>query len=519
MRKVVVLGLTTVLLLAVGWLLWPATLGGGTSYLLTHGASMEPRFRTGDLAVLRATGDYAVGDVVAYRSPSLGTTVMHRIVDRDGAGFVTQGDNNGWLDTDRPTADDVLGELWLRVPGVGAALDAMTSPWVLALAALSAVGVLWPTRRPRGGHRAPGRAARRPRPAARAPRPRSAPLLPPGARGRLAQAALGGGTVAAVAAVGAAVLFALPSTTTEAQSLSVTQRGTFDYAGTAARGTTYPDGAVATGDPVYVRLAGPLTVSFAHAVTGGGLDSTTGTVRLDVVVTASDGWSAPLARGAAVDLRDGAGTATVVLDLPAASALLDRHADEVGASGTGATLTVTPVVEATAVLAGADVPLASLPPLSFALDATALRVQGDAGALAPSTEASATVERVAPRTFDVLGVVVPLRTARTAALLLVAVAAGVAAAATWLGRSSGPADALADRLVPVADLVPAGTVVDVPDLAAVRRLAERFDAVVLHHAGPHGETFAVQDGATTYRCTLPVAAPPEPAPRALLQIA
>ena len=60
--------------------------GGGTTYLATHGTSMEPRFPTGDLAILRPADSYAVGDVVAYWSESLDTIVMHRIVGGDAPG-------------------------------------------------------------------------------------------------------------------------------------------------------------------------------------------------------------------------------------------------------------------------------------------------------------------------------------------------------------------------------------------------------------------------------------------------
>ena len=56
------------LVLAAVWLFWPSALGGGTTYVATHGNSMEPGFHTGDLAILRPADRYAVGDVVAYRS-------------------------------------------------------------------------------------------------------------------------------------------------------------------------------------------------------------------------------------------------------------------------------------------------------------------------------------------------------------------------------------------------------------------------------------------------------------------
>ena len=63
------------LVLAAVWFFWPTALGGGTTYVSTHGSSMEPRFSTGDLAILRPAGSYEVGDVVAYRSESLDTIV------------------------------------------------------------------------------------------------------------------------------------------------------------------------------------------------------------------------------------------------------------------------------------------------------------------------------------------------------------------------------------------------------------------------------------------------------------
>src|SRR3954453_15479679 len=107
------------LVLAAVWVFWPLPLGGSTTYVSTHGVSMEPRFHTGDLGILRSAGSYEVGDVVAYHSDALDTVVMHRIVAMDGDRFVTQGDNNDWLDADHPSQDEVLGTLFLRIPHGG----------------------------------------------------------------------------------------------------------------------------------------------------------------------------------------------------------------------------------------------------------------------------------------------------------------------------------------------------------------------------------------------------------------
>ena len=166
------------LVLAAVWAFWPLSLGGATTYVGTHGTSMQPRFHTGDLAILRSAPSYSVGDVIAYQSVSLNTVVMHRVVDMDGDRFVMQGDNNDWLDEDHPSQDQILGKLFLRVPHGGKALATLRNPGLLGLVGVAAVSLVGAARRPRGRHgvstagACAGHAARAPRPRARGPRSR-----------------------------------------------------------------------------------------------------------------------------------------------------------------------------------------------------------------------------------------------------------------------------------------------------------------------------------------------------------
>src|SRR5680860_1349888 len=99
----------------------PAQLGGGATYVTTHGDSMQPRITAGDLVLVRPLPKYRVGDAVAYRSEQLGTVVLHRIVALDDDRYVLQGDNNSWLDPERPTHEQLVGAQWLHIPGGGAA--------------------------------------------------------------------------------------------------------------------------------------------------------------------------------------------------------------------------------------------------------------------------------------------------------------------------------------------------------------------------------------------------------------
>ena len=93
-------GVLAAAVLAGIWLfLAPPALGGQTSYVVTSGVSMEPRFHTGDLAVVHPEGSYRVGDVAAYHNRMLHTVVMHRIVAISHGHYTFKGDNNSWLDS------------------------------------------------------------------------------------------------------------------------------------------------------------------------------------------------------------------------------------------------------------------------------------------------------------------------------------------------------------------------------------------------------------------------------------
>jgi len=492
------------LLLAAVWVLWPLALGGSTTYVSTHGTSMEPRFHTGDLGILRAADSYAVGDVVAYRSTSLDTVVMHRIVDMDGDRFVIQGDNNDFLDEDHPAQDQVLGKLFLRIPHGGQVLGALRSPAVLVVLGLVTVALGAVVRRPRGRHGA--RAARR----GSAPR---LPVLSLPLRARLREVTMVSALVALAAGIGGAVLVAMPSTQTTSSPAQVTQQGQFSYAGNAQIGTTYPDGVVSTGDTVWTRLASDLTVSFTNTVSGPDLADVRGAMRLDVSVASADGWSAYLNSSPDVALDGGAlsATATAELDTARASFLLGQHFAEIGTPGAAATLVVTPVLATVGTSRGVAFEAGAPDPLTFSLDAATMRLAAGAtsAVLAPSTQTEVTVEEIVPRRLTLLSVEIPISLARIVVVAVFGLALLTLAGGAWIGRT-GRGDVAdefmvkhAARILPVAAFEPGPTVIDVADPEALHRVAERFDTLVLHHAGADEDVFAVRDVDATYRFVVP----------------
>jgi signal peptidase len=136
-----------VVLAAVAWLLWPTSLGGGTTFILVSGHSMEPLYQPGDLLVARS-GNPEVGDNIVYNPTGYGNAqVVHQIVGGNGVtGWDVKGINNSWHDPWTPTNDDVVGIVHLHVPRLGVVTDVLLSPILWASVLALALGLLlWPT--------------------------------------------------------------------------------------------------------------------------------------------------------------------------------------------------------------------------------------------------------------------------------------------------------------------------------------------------------------------------------------
>ncbi len=124
--------------LAVVGLVWPARLGGSSTFVMVHGNSMAPAYRDGDLVIARTQDRYAPGDVVLLRVRAVAPSptnplVVHRIRDIDSDGnLVTQGDNRSTADNFNATVDDVFGVTTQRIPHVGNLIWWMSRWWVLA---------------------------------------------------------------------------------------------------------------------------------------------------------------------------------------------------------------------------------------------------------------------------------------------------------------------------------------------------------------------------------------------------
>jgi signal peptidase len=94
----------------------------GVQPSIVSGISMEPSLSLGDIVITRGVepGSVRVGDVLKFRSGAV--SVLHRVKEvrqgPDGLVFITQGDNNNYLDAPVPEAA-LQGRVFLVVPKLG----------------------------------------------------------------------------------------------------------------------------------------------------------------------------------------------------------------------------------------------------------------------------------------------------------------------------------------------------------------------------------------------------------------
>jgi signal peptidase len=167
-RRVVVRAVTVALLAGAGFLFWPRVLGGAASFVIVSGDSMVPTLHHGDLVLLRARSDYAVGDVVAYHPPAgdvaREAVVIHRLTaPRAAEGFTARGDHNASADPWPVDPGRIIGARWFVLPGAGVPVAVLRSPLSLGLLAGVVGGNLMLSRTPGPRRpRAPGRRSRGP---------------------------------------------------------------------------------------------------------------------------------------------------------------------------------------------------------------------------------------------------------------------------------------------------------------------------------------------------------------------
>lgn len=492
-----------ILVAALWWLFAPTKLGGDFAYVTVSGNSMSPLLDTGDLVLLRGSGDYDVGDVVAYRHPEIGT-VLHRIVEDDGQRFTLRGDNRGGEDTYQPTASDIIGREWAIWPNGGRVMRELQRPRNLALlvgaTALLTIGGASSTRRRRG--RAQSSSLQRP-----AKRDFSI-FSPTGRQLAVAGCALGAGSLALLA------LLAVNGTTEQGSSpVPFVESGTFSYGGPVAGGV-YDDDLLEAPEPLYRMLVDELPVRFSYDLSAGAPDGVMsdvlGTYRLHAEVGAEDGWTRTYPLQPATSFSDDGFELTTVLDLSSIEADLAAVAELTGVAASTHLIRVIVTVEAAGQIDGLPFSTDYRHRAQFRMNPLELRFDGTPDTLVLAETRSVSRPTSEARTLSLPMLPIELRYAQfpllaslglvmTAAL---AVAVGRATLRTWqLGEAARIRASYDALLVEVAEERASlgARPHDVSRFEDLVRLAGAEGLAIMHRSGRDDDEFFVSTADRSWR--------------------
>lgn len=504
-------------LVGAGWFMFaPPQLGGKTGYVIVSGSSMNPLLHEGDLVLLRDTGDAVhVGDVVAYRSAHLGgRTVLHRVIALEGDSFALQGDNNDFIDPDRPTIADMQGGLWLTVPRLGGALAALQEPrWAALVAALVAFFIF-------GGDRVVRRRRRNPvedgSPAAsskaivvRAASEQAERVAP----GTLRPAVWVAGTFAL--AFGAFMLVSLTRPLEHEQRIVdyYTHQGSFSYHATAnAISGVYPQGTIETGDPVFVRLVDNVEARFDYELVSERARDVTVMGSLSAVIRdPASGWEKTVSLQPERGLSEKTGLETVIeMDQLVAETIAFQEAT--GSRTQNYQVVLAPIFKVTGTVGGKAVEDVFAPRYRFWLDEVKMAplpevVVGEEPNLVAPVEDGEASELV-QSTLSLPGIEMSVHEARRAGSLgfsaSVLVLCGLGGLLLRGRRGSSSESARIDaryrgEIVRARSYAPvARSVVEVASIDDLVRLARRFEQVILSVETDGAVDYFLEEGGVRY---------------------
>ena len=524
------------LLLIAWWLLAPPQLGGRTSYAVIYGISMNPRFKAGDLVLLRAQPSYHVGEIVGYHSQKLGKPVMHRIIKIDASGhYWFKGDNNNFIDPEHPLANQLFGKEWIRIPGVGTQLEKIHNPRNAAiLAALAAFFVLGGggvSARRRRRRRAsplppvPHAPANLARPAGAAPAPpvsaASAPSkavapartdAPDERAGNWPLAAAAGVAIIGLAGIAATTVLAIvaftrPPATLVTESNLYVEHGRFDYTAAVPVGAVYDHSPLHAGDAIFSSVVRSFDVGFRYRMTSdAGRVALSGTSSLVGELSDGNGWTRKFQLAAPATFNGDSATVTGrvnVVDLQHAIASFQRAT---GIQNDAYQLTITPHVTAKGVVAGELVRDTFSPPLTFTWAQGRLRLgtgsdTGTSDSLAQERSGTGTV--TTQRKVGALGV----SDARRAALFGLPISIGLSLVGGFLFlflRGNDEVALIRRRYGSwMIDVEPAARPPHlerrVESMDALARIAERYERLILHEQRGGLHSYLVEDDGRVYR--------------------
>ena len=476
----------------------PTQLGGAVTYVIVDGNSMEPRFRFGDLVLVRTESAYSAGDAVVYRNAEMGRYVFHRIVGMDLSQYILKGDNNSWLDSYQPVQDEIIGKLWVHIPKLGRAVEWVRLPINMALKVALLGGVLMsgmfdkPTKNGSGNK------------------------TPPKIFGGMQEGGLYLFVFLVLAFLGFAIFSFTRPLIRSSANIPYQQEGLFFYSATGTPGV-YDSELVRSGEPVFPKLTCFLNIGFTYKLMADQLQGVSGSHQLYArVMDDQSGWQRTIPLNPQTSFSGNTYFSMATLDLCEVESLVALVEQETGLHPNTYTLEVVAEAAVAGVIAGSPMNDTFTAALVLNFDKAHFYLASDdpqADSLRSVKQGLAGNADVQVNTFSILGLNPSVRSIRVIAILGFGFSLmglfGIGMRLYHTARQSQ--DALirlkyGGMLVDVFEQNPAPTssMVDVTTMDNLAKLAERHGTMILHTSRNFLHYYLVQANGVTYRYVITV---------------
>jgi len=500
--------LILILLAAVLWICFgPIQLGGPVSYTIISGNSMEPDFEVGDLVITRKNTFYQLNDQVLYNHPKIGY-VFHRIVDKDQAGFILKGDNNDWLDSHQPESGEILGKYWFLIPGAGEWIRTLRKPVYfsgLAVIVVVIIGSLFlfpenESPRKKKGHVKHMEQRQTPPPYGDF-RQEILFIL-----GLFALAALAFGLIS----------FTRPLTMSITDDVIYSHHSDLSYSA-ANELFIYDPSGVETGDPIYPVLTCKVEMDYSYHFYSPKLasresDNLEGIITIHAEVSDPDGWNRSLLLVPEYSFKGSSIQASPMVDICKILDLINVKQEKTGTEHRWYSLEIKPEIQISGTVGGLSISDTYVPVITFNLGQTVFRLADGEAGFQQEQEGMLPNKIEVNNTLVIAGRQITVQTARSIAAILLGVCLLGSAYPAWSLYKDwkiSSASRIQVQNQPLLVDVKSGSVkkkgqkvIEVATFQDLRKIAEKYGAMILHEENGNTHTYSIEDGTTLYQFVL-----------------